>query len=141
MEPARQDIPLILALDAHDLAEAREIAASMRSVLKYLKIGPRLWVQGGARFVEEIRNQGFEVFLDLKLHDIPRTVERAVASAARHGAGLLTLHASGGPEMIRAAAQAKAIRSRKSAWIRRPKSNSHAKTCCPTPCPKPGATS
>ena len=78
----------------------------MRSVLKYLKIGPRLWVQGGARFVEEIRNQGFEVFLDLKLHDIPNTVAKAVESAARLPIKMLTLHTGGGREMMEWAVKA-----------------------------------
>jgi len=105
--PARQDIPLILALDAHDLAEAREIVASMRSVLKYLKIGPRLWVQGGAPFVDEIRNQGFEVFLDLKLHDIPNTVAAAVDALADLGLWALTVHSAGGKAMLEAAVSAR----------------------------------
>lgn len=107
MVPSRKDIPLILALDSHDLGEAREIAASMRSVLRYLKIGPRLWVQGGAPFVEEIRTQGFEVFLDLKLHDIPNTVAGAVDALADLGLWALTIHSAGGKAMLEAAVSAR----------------------------------
>ena len=105
--PSRTDAPLILALDAHDVGEARQIAASMRSVLKYLKIGPRLWVQGGAGFVEEIRAQGFEVFLDLKLHDIPNTVAAAVDALSDLGLWALTLHSAGGKAMLEAAVSAR----------------------------------
>ncbi len=105
--PSRIDAPLILALDAHDVGEARQIAASMRSVLKYLKIGPRLWVQGGAGFVEEIRAQGFEVFLDLKLHDIPNTVAAAVDALSDLGLWALTLHSAGGKAMLEAAVSAR----------------------------------
>lgn len=105
--PSRIDAPLILALDSHDIGEARQIAASMRSVLKYLKIGPRLWVQGGAGFVEEIRAQGFEVFLDLKLHDIPNTVAAAVDALSDLGLWALTLHSAGGKAMLEAAVSAR----------------------------------
>lgn len=105
--PSRINAPLILALDAHDVGEARQIAASMRSVLKYLKIGPRLWVQGGTGFVEEIRAQGFEVFLDLKLHDIPNTVAAAVDALSDLGLWALTLHSAGGKAMLEAAVSAR----------------------------------
>ena len=77
--PAEEKIhPLILALDTHDLQEAREFLAPLRSMLRYVKVGPRLWALGGVPFLKEISSQGFDIFLDLKLHDIPNTVAGAV---------------------------------------------------------------
>jgi len=99
--------PLILALDMHDLKEARELLAPMRSLLHYVNIGPRLWAQGGAPFVSEIVSQGFDVFLDLKLHDIPNTIAGAVDALSDLGIWALTLHAGGGKEMLEAAVSAR----------------------------------
>lgn len=99
--------PLILALDTHDLQEAREFLAPLRSVLRYVKVGPRLWTLGGAPFVNEIRDQGFDVFLDLKLHDIPNTVAAAVDAMADLGLWALTLHSGGGKTMLEAAVSAR----------------------------------
>ncbi len=106
MVESRKD-PLILALDTHDLAEAREFLAIVRSLLRYVKIGPRLWAQGGAPFLREVSSQGFEVFLDLKLHDIPNTVAGAVDALSDLGIWALTLHAGGGREMLEAAVSAR----------------------------------
>ncbi len=102
-----RDIPLILALDTHDIREARDILAPMRSILHYVKVGPRLWTLGGASFITEITNQGFEVFLDLKLHDIPNTVAAAVDAMSDLGLWALTLHAGGGKAMLEAALSAR----------------------------------
>lgn len=96
-----------MALDTHDLKEAREFLAPMRSVLRYVKIGPRLWTMGGASFVNEICSQGFDVFLDLKLHDIPNTVAAAVDAMSDLGLWALTLHSGGGKEMLEAAVSAR----------------------------------
>lgn len=99
--------PLILALDTHDLREAREFLARMCSVLRYVKVGPRLWTLGGAPFVNEICSQGFDVFLDLKLHDIPNTVAAAVDAMSDLGLWALTLHSGGGKAMLEAAVSAR----------------------------------
>lgn len=78
----------------------------MDGQIRWFKVGLELYVEEGRPVVEAIRERGYNVFLDLKLHDIPNTVAGAVRSAAASGAGLLTLHASGGPAMLAAARQA-----------------------------------
>jgi len=105
----RKDGPgLILAVDVKRPAEAERILDLLKENLRYVKIGPRLFAAGGMQFVRRVMRAGFRVFLDLKLHDIPNTVAEAVDLFARKGIWALTLHASGGEEMLRAAVSAKA---------------------------------
>lgn len=99
---------LIVALDVPSASEARVLANQLRGSCKWVKVGMELYIAAGNAIVEELVRQGFSVFLDLKLHDIPNTVVGAVRSAATAGASLLTVHASGGPAMLTAAAQAAA---------------------------------
>ncbi len=96
---------LAFALDYPTLADARRGAALVSPYAGVLKVGLELFVREGAGSVQLARELGADVFLDLKLHDIPETVERAVASAAALGVRYLTLHASGGPRMLEAAAR------------------------------------
>lgn len=96
---------LAFPLDYPTLAEARRGAELVRASAGVLKVGLELFVSEGPKSVALGRELGAEVFLDLKLHDIPETVERAVASAASLGARFLTLHGSGGPRMLEAAAR------------------------------------
>ena len=100
--------PLIVALDTPSLDEARALARLVRPHANGLKIGLELFVSEGPNAVRAIAREGAHpIFLDLKLHDIPETVERAVARAGDLGVSLLTVHASGGPAMIeRAVARA-----------------------------------
>lgn len=98
--------PLIVALDVPDKAAALRIARNLVGRVAYVKVGPELFIAEGPALVRELREMGHHVFLDLKLHDIPNTVARAVASAARVGAELVTVHAAGGSAMLRAAAEA-----------------------------------
>ncbi len=96
---------LAFALDYPTLAEASVGAQRVAGVVGVLKVGLELFVAEGpaaARLGAELKSR---VFLDLKLHDIPETVERAVATAGQLGASYLTLHAAGGPRMLEAAAQ------------------------------------
>jgi len=95
---------LAFALDYPTLAEARAGAERVRDVVGFLKVGLELFVAEGPTAVRLGSELGSKVFLDLKLHDIPETVERAVATAGQLGASLLTLHAAGGPRMLEAAA-------------------------------------
>ena len=99
---------LIVALDVPSAAQATELAAQLRGTCRWVKVGLELYLAAGTAMVEELTAQGFSLFLDLKFHDIPNTVAGAVRSAASMGASLLTIHAAGGPAMLRAAAEAAA---------------------------------
>lgn len=101
--PARDK--LAFALDFPTFAEAEAGAARVAHAAGVLKVGLELFVSEGPRAVALGQKLGCELFLDLKLHDIPETVERAVAAAAAHGVRYLTLHAAGGPKMLAAAAR------------------------------------
>jgi orotidine-5'-phosphate decarboxylase len=96
---------LAFPLDYPTLEQARRGAELVRGSAGVLKVGLELFVSEGPKSVSLGRELGCDVFLDLKLHDIPETVERAVASAAALGVRLLTLHAGGGPRMLEAAAR------------------------------------
>jgi orotidine-5'-phosphate decarboxylase len=96
---------LAYALDFPSLAQAEAGAARVAHAVGVLKVGLELFVSEGPRAVAVGQKLGCDVFLDLKLHDIPETVERAVAAASAHGVRYLTLHAAGGPKMLAAAAR------------------------------------
>jgi orotidine-5'-phosphate decarboxylase len=96
---------LIVALDLPDRSSALESVERLSGHVGFFKIGLELFTREGPRLVEEIRDCGEKVFLDLKLHDIPNTVRGAVRSACRLGVQMLTVHASGGPAMLSAASQ------------------------------------
>jgi orotidine-5'-phosphate decarboxylase len=91
---------LIVALDAPSINAARLLAERIAPEVGMLKVGLELFVEAGRDAVQLGSALGLPVFLDLKLHDIPETVERAVARACAHGARLLTVHASGGASML-----------------------------------------
>ena len=95
---------LIVALDVPSLSEAVSFVELLGDAASFYKVGLEMFVAEGPRAVAAIRKYG-RVFLDLKLHDIPETVARAVASAAATGAEFLTVHASGGREMLRRASE------------------------------------
>lgn len=99
---------LILALDLESREEALEMLDRLGHSLKWVKIGLQLFTAYGPDFVREVADRGYRVFLDLKLHDIPNTVAKAVQSIARLPVELLTVHASGGGEMLEWARQASA---------------------------------
>lgn len=96
---------LVFALDYPDLDAAEHGARLIAPVVGVLKVGLELFVKEGPKSVEMARQLGCKVFLDLKLHDIEKTVERAVATACSLGAHYLTIHTSGGPGMMEAAAR------------------------------------
>ncbi|HTN82403.1 MAG TPA: orotidine-5'-phosphate decarboxylase [Sorangium sp.] len=96
---------LVFPLDYPNLEEARAAATRVAPSVGVLKVGLELFVREGPSAVEIGKSLGLDVFLDLKLHDIPATVAGAVASAAALGVRYLTVHAAGGAEMLRRAAQ------------------------------------
>ena len=95
----------IVALDVQSLAEARTLVDSLGPRADFYKVGLQLFSAEGPAAVEWLRSAGKRVFLDLKLHDIPSTVRKAAASAARLDATLLTVHGLGGEAMVRAAVE------------------------------------
>ncbi len=99
---------LIVALDVQSRAEAVEKVKLIGDPVGFYKIGLELFTAEGPDVVRAVKDLGKRVFLDLKFHDIPRTVERAVRSAGTLGVDLLTIHSVGGKAMIRAAAAAAA---------------------------------
>jgi orotidine-5'-phosphate decarboxylase len=96
------DNPIIVALDVPELDQAVELARRLEGEVGYFKVGLELFGGHGPAAVERIAAFG-PVFLDLKLHDIPTTVERAARRLGRLGVAMLTVHATGGPGMVAAA--------------------------------------
>ncbi len=101
----RADSRVVFALDLPDLERARALARTVRGAVGMLKVGLELFVEAGPRAVAIGEECERPVFLDLKLHDIPETVERAVARASTLGARMLTVHASGGATMLKRAVE------------------------------------
>ncbi len=95
---------VIVALDC-DADKALAIANSLAGVASWVKVGMTLYYAQGPSIVEKFKNLGFNVFLDLKFHDIPHQVRGAAASAAAAGADMLTMHACGGADMMKAACE------------------------------------
>jgi orotidine-5'-phosphate decarboxylase len=100
------DARLIVALDYPDAKAALDLVDRLEGATRWFKIGLELYVAEGNSLVAELQRRGYSIFLDLKFHDIPNTVASAVRSVARVGAHMLTVHASGGPAMLSAAAEA-----------------------------------
>ncbi len=92
---------LIVALDVSGANEARSIVAELGQQVGAFKVGLQLFVSAGPEFVREMTSSGFNVFLDLKFHDIPNTVAKAAVEAARLGVWMFNVHALGGGEMMR----------------------------------------
>lgn len=96
----------IVALDVGSADDALDLARRLGESCRFYKVGSELFTAAGPSVVKALRDEGADVFLDLKLHDIPNTVAGAVRSAARLGVRLLTVHAVGGAAMLRAAQEA-----------------------------------
>ena len=96
---------LVFALDVDNLAQATQLADRMEGLLRWTKVGSRLFSSAGPAVVEMLRSRGYRVFLDLKFHDIPDQVRGACQEAGRLGASMLTVHCSGGAAMLSAAVE------------------------------------
>ncbi|MCI0547303.1 MAG: orotidine-5'-phosphate decarboxylase [Candidatus Rokubacteria bacterium] len=99
---------LIVALDVETVGQAEATVDALAGVVSHFKIGSQLFTAAGPAAVDAVRKRDAEVFLDLKFHDIPNTVAGAAREAARMGVLMFNVHASGGTDMMRAAAQAAA---------------------------------
>jgi len=95
---------LIVALDVKERSKALNLVKMLSPYVDIFKVGPILFLKEGPKLIEEIREDGNEVFLDLKFHDIPQTVRRSVESAKELGVYSLTLHSAGGEMMMKEAA-------------------------------------
>ncbi|MDR3049843.1 MAG: orotidine-5'-phosphate decarboxylase [Elusimicrobiota bacterium] len=104
---------IILALDIYDLAKAQKLIDETADFVDIYKVGPILFLQDGKEIIKTIKERGKEVFLDLKFHDIPATVSRSVESARDLGVYSLTVHSSGGEEMLKAAVS---VQNRPKIW-------------------------
>lgn len=98
--------PIIVALDVNSAQEARSLVAKLGKHVNFYKVGLELYAAAGVEFVHELIRDGKDVFLDLKVYDIPETVKRAVAQVARTGVAFLTAHAVG--SVMRAAVEGRA---------------------------------
>ncbi len=98
--------PLIVALDVDTAEAAMAIASRLDPAQARVKVGKQLFTREGPVLVRQLQSAGFEVFLDLKFHDIPNTVAQAVAAAADLGVWMVNVHAGGGSRMMRAAVDA-----------------------------------
>ena len=98
--------PLIVAIDRSSPDEIEALAKALGEVAGCLKIGLQAFVANGPSVVRSVIDSGSRVFLDLKIHDIPNTARHAVSEASRLGAAIVTVHATGGPDMLAAAAEA-----------------------------------
>ena len=98
--------PIIVALDM-DQKSALELANKIDPQDCKVKVGSELFTASGPKVIKELKNLGFEIFLDLKFHDIPNTVRKAVKTAIEMGVWMLNVHSLGGKEMLKAAYEAK----------------------------------
>src|SRR5580693_6655262 len=104
--------PIIAALDVPTAELALKLAEEIAPAVGAFKIGSELFTVAGPEIVKKIRERGALVFLDLKFHDIPNTVAKAVAAAVQLDVQMLTVHANGGTEMLKAAEES----AQETAW-------------------------
>ncbi len=94
------DKPVIVALDYPEMDLALQMAKQLDPARCRVKVGKELFTRSGPKVIEQLSNQGFDIFLDLKFHDIPNTVAKAVRAAAEMGVWMVNVHASGGRHMM-----------------------------------------
>jgi orotidine-5'-phosphate decarboxylase len=94
---------IMVALDYAEADQANELVKALRGIPCYMKVGMQLFYSAGPQFVLGLKEQGYKVFLDLKLHDIPNTVKGGSESVTRLGVDMFNVHAAGGKQMLEAA--------------------------------------
>jgi len=113
---ARVRNPIIAALDVESAEKALKLAHEVGPGVGAFKVGSELFTSAGPEIVRELRRAGASVFLDLKFHDIPNTVAKAVAAATRLNVQMLTIHTGGGREMMRTAQESAAKTAKDCGW-------------------------
>ena len=98
---------IVVALDFNSFKEANSIVKLLDPEIYRLKIGKQLFAGEGPKIIENFNKQGFDIFLDLKLHDIPNTVYKALKNLLNHKVWMINIHLLGGEEMIKAAKEAR----------------------------------
>jgi orotidine-5'-phosphate decarboxylase len=98
--------PIVVAMDFNAAAPCLQLASQLNPTFCRLKIGKELFTSAGPQLVDQLMEKGFDVFLDLKYHDIPNTVAKSVKAAAQLGVWMVNVHASGGRRMLEAAREA-----------------------------------
>jgi len=106
MEAMQADPKIIVALDYDTARETYTLVDQLKPTMCRLKIGKQLFTREGPDLVRQLITKGYDVFLDLKFHDIPNTVAKACAAAAELGVWMVNVHAQGGPAMMQAASEA-----------------------------------
>ena len=114
------DNRIITALDVHSMDDMRRLVVTLGDNISFYKVGMELFYSAGPDAVRYLKSQGKQVFLDLKLHDIPNTVGQSLRALTRLGADLMTIHGTGGRAMMQAASEAVADEAAK-LQIKRPK--------------------
>lgn len=109
--PQTRDSQIIVALDFDDRLDALALVERLDPKLCRLKVGKEMFTRFGPGWVETLQHRGFDVFLDLKFHDIPNTAARAIAAAADMGVWMVNVHASGGRRMMEACVESLNARS------------------------------
>ncbi|MBE1443185.1 orotidine-5'-phosphate decarboxylase [Paenibacillus sp. OAS669] len=94
---------IMVALDYPGAAEARQLIEALKGIPCYMKVGMQLFYSAGPEFVASLKEQGYKVFLDVKMHDIPNTVKGGSESVTRLGVDMFNVHAAGGKQMMEAA--------------------------------------
>lgn len=114
----RPEERLIVALDFDNERQALDMVDRLKDRVRIFKVGSELYTACGPKIVKEIQKIGRRVFLDLKFHDIPNTVAKSVSAAANLGVFMLNIHASGGEDMMKKAAESLRIESRRLGKVR-----------------------
>ena len=96
---------IIVALDTADRTQLDFLRSELKGNATYVKVGMELFYTFGIDVIKELKDDGFKIFLDLKMHDIPQTVHNACKTLAKNGVNLINLHVAGGSEMMKAGAE------------------------------------